>query len=151
MSAPRWQRVALRDLGAIAQNGHDAAEPLGQARFQARVLEHETEHLRQAVAHRLEAALEVEIVRQVQLADAGGIAAAAKVLEQQRVIQFPQLVVVQASGTADMHPDPAAAHAVASGLAFGNVERIAQGANQLGELHGARGQHLLRRVGVHHN
>ena len=43
---------------------------------------------RQAAVDRLEVALEAQVVGQVELADARGVAAAAEVLEQQRVVEL---------------------------------------------------------------
>jgi len=124
----------LGDILAIAKNAQHAAETLGQRCFQAGMAEYETKHLRQAVADRLEIALETEVVGQVQLADARRIAAAAQILEQQRVVQVPQVVIVEAQAAPDVHADPAAAHAMAFRLALGDVERVAERRNQFGQL-----------------
>ncbi|MNV77327.1 hypothetical protein D3C71_1707390 [compost metagenome] len=93
--------------------------------------QHESQHLGQAVAHGLEVVLERQIVGQVQLADARGIAAAAQVLEQQGVVQAPELVLGQAQALPQLRAYPAAARAMALGLAFGDVESVAQGRDQL--------------------
>jgi len=135
----------LRVLRPVAHDVHDAAQPLREAHRHAGVGEDKAQHLRQAVAHRLEVALEGQVVGQVQLADARGVAAASQVLQQQRVVQLPQLALGQADVPADVHADPAGAHAVAFGLAFGDVERVAQGADQFGQ---AQGADVDRRGGV---
>jgi hypothetical protein len=90
--------------------------------------------MRQAAVEQLEVALELQIVGEVELADPGGIAAAAQVFEQQGVIQLSSLRCGQADFAADRHADPGAAHAVAFGLALGHVERVTEGAHQFGEF-----------------
>ena len=137
--AARGDQV-LRNLRPVAQNRHHGAEAFGQPRLQARVLEDEFQHLRQAVAHRLEALLERQIVRQVQLADARRIAAAAQILEQQGVVQIPQVFIGHAQFASHMHADPAAADAMAFRLPFRDVERLAQGADQFGKLDAVDGR-----------
>ena len=89
--------------------------------------EHETRHLRRvAAADLLEVTLEAQVVGQVQLADARGIAAATQVLEQQRLVQRPQLIAAHADTATDVHADPAAADAKTFRLTFGKVGRMAQ-------------------------
>jgi hypothetical protein len=132
ISAPRWQggdQIA-RNLGPVAQDRHHAAEALGQSGVQPGVLEHETQHLRQAVAHQHPVALEVVVVREVELANTRCVAAAAQVFQQQSVVKLPQLLIGQAQLPADVHADPAAAHAMPRRLAFGDVERIAERCDQ---------------------
>ena len=131
---------ALCDLGSVAQDRHDAAKAFRQPGLQPGVLEHEAEHLRQAVAHGLEIALEIQIVGEIELADASRVAAAAEVLQQQCVRQLPQLLLGETDGAADVHANPATTHAMSRRLALGDVERIAQRPDQFGEFHGARQQ-----------
>ena len=123
----------LRDVRAVAHDVHDGAQALAHAGAQAGVAEHEAQHLRQAVLDDLVVALELQIVGQIELADARGVAAAAQVLQQQGVVQLPQLRLGQADLPADVHADPAAAHAVALGLALRDVQRMAECADQLRE------------------
>ena len=108
------------------QDFHDRTEALGEAGFQSRVRQHETQRLRQTAVDILEVVFEGEVVGQIELADARGVAAAAEVLEQQRVIEFPQFVIGEAGLAADMDADPAAAHAMTGGLALGHVERVTE-------------------------
>ena len=136
--AARGDQV-LGDLRPVAQYRHHGAEALGQPRFQAGVLEHEFQYLRQAVTHCLEILLERQVVRQIQLADARRIAAAAQVFQQQGVIQIPQVIVAHADLAAHMHADPAAADAMPFRLALGDVERLAEGGDQFGQLDAAGG------------
>ncbi len=124
----------LRDVTAIAKDVERGAKALGQAAAQTRVIEHEAQHMRQAAVEQLEVALELQIVGEVELADARGIAAAAQVFEQQGVVQLPLLRSGQADFSTDRHADPGAAHAVAFGLALGHVERVTEGAHQFGEF-----------------
>jgi len=123
----------LRDLRAVAQDVDDRAQPLRQTGVQAGVREDEAQHLRQAVAGGLEVAFEAQVVAEVELADARGIAAAAQVLEQQGVVQLPALARAQTDDAGHVHADPAAAHAVALGLALGQVECVAEGADDFGQ------------------
>jgi hypothetical protein len=60
---------------------------------------------------RLVASLECQIVGFVKLADAGSVAAAAKVFEQQRIVEVVQLFRRQAKRATDVDSDPAAADA----------------------------------------
>jgi len=128
--AARLDQV-LRDLRAVAQDVQHAAQPVGQAGVQPGVAEDEAQHLRQAFADELEIALELQVVGEVELADAGRVAAAAQVLEQQRLVQLPALPLVQADLVANVGADPAAAQAVPLGLALGDVQRVAERAHQL--------------------
>ena len=130
----------LCDVRAVAQDRHHGAEALGQARLQARVLEDEFEHLRQAVAHRLEALFERQIIRQVELADARGIAAAAQVLQQQGVIQIPQVFIRHAQFASHVHADPATADAMAFWLSLRDVQGLAQGGDQFGKPDAVNGR-----------
>ena len=95
--------------------------------------QHEGEHLRRAVADPLEIALESQVVGQIQLADARRIAAAAQVLQQDGVVQFPSLQFIEAKLLGNLQADPATAYAVALRLAFGDIKRVAEGAQQLGQ------------------
>ena len=78
------------DLAAVLEDVDDGAKPFGQAGFQPGMAQHETQRLRQAAVDELEVLLEGEIVGQIQLADARSVAAAAEILQQQRVIEFDQ-------------------------------------------------------------
>ncbi len=128
----------MRHVRALAQHVEHAAKALGQSSFQAGVLQHKARHLRQAVADALEVALKGQVVGQIQLANARRVAAAAQVFQQQRVVQLPALLVAQAQRLGDVHTNPAAAHAVALGLAFGDVQCVAQGADEFGQLDARR-------------
>lgn len=88
--------------------------------------EHEAQHLAETAVDQLEVALEGQIVGHVELADPGCIAAAAEILEQQRVVELLQFVIGHADLAADMGADVADADAVAGRLALGQVERLAQ-------------------------
>ena len=94
------------------------------------MLQHKAHHLRQVVAHPLEVAFELQIVREVELTNARRIAATAQVFEQQGVVELPELVFIQTDFTPNVHADPAAPDAVPLRLPFGDVERITQRADQ---------------------
>ncbi|MNT63116.1 hypothetical protein D3C72_2009010 [compost metagenome] len=87
---------------------------------------HEPEDLRQRAVDDLEVLLEGQVVGQIELADAGGIAGAAEILEQQGVVEIMQRLVGKAEFAADRRADPAAADAMTGRLALGHVERHAQ-------------------------
>jgi hypothetical protein len=115
-----------RHLAAVLEGAHDGAEALCEPSLQSGMGQHEAERLRQAAVDQLEIALEDPIIGKIELADAGGIAAAADVLQEQGVVEFRQVGIAQADLPADMHSDPAAAHAMPSWLAFGQIERMAE-------------------------
>jgi hypothetical protein len=56
----------------------------------------------------LEVPLELQIVGQIELANARGITAASQVLQQQRVVQLPLLTLGEPNLAANVHADPAA-------------------------------------------
>src|SRR5262245_17964169 len=74
-------------LAAVLERAAERAKPLVQRRLQAGMAEDEAQRLRHAVAvDVLVVAFELEIVGQIELADARGVAAATKVLEEQSVV-----------------------------------------------------------------
>jgi hypothetical protein len=93
--------------------------------------EHEAQRLRQAAVDELEVLLEGEIVGQIQLADPRRVAAAAKILQQQRMIEFGDLGLAEADFPADFDADTAASHAMSGRLPLGEIERVAECAQQL--------------------
>ncbi|MEO7365937.1 MAG: hypothetical protein ABIW03_06425 [Sphingomicrobium sp.] len=80
----------------------------------------------------LEPLLKSQIVGLVQLADPRGIAAAPQILEQQRVIKIVQVAAGKTEGATDMAANPARANAMPGRLTLGDVERIAERADELG-------------------
>ena len=136
ISAPRWQRVSIssRAISPLCADAvDDGPEPFREARLEAGMGEHEPQGLGQAAVDRLEVALEGQIVGQIELADAGRVAAAAEVLQQQRVIKLPDLELAQADCLPDMDADPAATDAMSRRLALHQIERVTERAQQLGE------------------
>jgi len=129
---------------------NDGAKAFRQPGLQAGVGEDEAERLRQAAVDGLEVALEGQIVGQIEPADAGRIAAAAEILQQQRVVQLPYPGFAQAELAADMDPDPAAAQAVPGRLALDQVERMTERAQQLRQADFLR-NFRLRARGNHGN
>ena len=108
MSAPRWQRVSISSRAIsppFMEDVDERAEPLGQARPSGR---YATSTKRSACGRLpsidLEVVLEGEIVGQIQLADARRVAAAAEILQQQRVIELGDLGVAEADFPADVTP-----------------------------------------------
>jgi hypothetical protein len=92
--------------------------------------QHEAQHLRQAFVHRLDVPLEFDVVDEEELADAGGIAAAADILEQKRIIKVRHLFGRKPDRLPDMHADPTAADTVPRRLALGHVQCVAEGAQK---------------------
>ena len=82
-----------RDLAAVLEDLTIARNRSARPGFEAGMAQHEAQRLRQAAVDELEVLLEGEIIGQIQLADARRIAAAAKILQQQRVIEFRDLVL----------------------------------------------------------
>src|SRR4051812_20521938 len=105
--APGLDQLPL-DAARVQKHVHQGAEPLRQSGLQSRVGKHETESLRQAAVDCLGIMFEAEVVGQEQPADARRVAAASKILQEQRVIEFPDLRIIEADLLADMNPDPAA-------------------------------------------
>ena len=123
------------DLAAVLENVDQCAEALGETGLQAGVREHKAQCLRKAAVDFLEVALEGEIVGEIQLADARGVAGATEVLEQQCVVEFGHLRFAEPDFAADVDADPAAAHAVARRLALGHVEGLTERAQKFGETY----------------
>ena len=75
---------------------------------------------------RLKPRLRAMIVREIELAYPGRVAAAADILEKKRVGEIGELGRRQPDLNPDVEADPTAAHAMAGGMAFGDVERVTQ-------------------------
>ena len=136
MSAPLVQRARIRSwaiASPLTRMLPIACTRAAERRAARRLGEDEVERRGKAGADRLVALLERAVVGFVQLADPRRVAAAAEVLEQQRVMQLVPLGVGQAEHLADPAADPAGADAMAGGLPLGDVERIAERAEQFGE------------------
>ena len=130
--AARLDQLAS-DLTAVLEDVDDCPEPFGEPGFQPGMAQHEAQRLRQAAVNELEVLLEGEIVGEIQLADARRIAAAAKILQQQRVIEFGDLLLAEADFPADFDADAATSHTMAGRLPLGEIERMAEGAQQFGK------------------
>ena len=114
------------DLAAVLEDVDDRAEPFGEAGFQAGMAQHEAQRLRQAAVDELEVLFEGEIIGQIQLADPRRVAAAAEILQQQRVIEFGDLVLAEADFPADFDADTAAPHTMSRRLSLREIERVAE-------------------------
>jgi hypothetical protein len=93
MSAPRVQRVLIRSSvmrGPLRRMLTTLRSRPASPAFSPVCAEDEAQHVGQAGADGLEVALEGEVVGQVELADPRRVAAAAEVLEQQRVVEVAQ-------------------------------------------------------------
>ena len=125
--AARLDQLA-RDLAAVLEDVDDGAKALGEAGLQAGMAQDEAQRLRQAAVDELEVPFEGEIVGQVELADARRIAAAAEILQEQRVIEVGELGLAKPISR-PISCRSSAAHAVAGGLALGDIERMAERAH----------------------
>jgi len=121
----------VRDLRAVAHDVEHRAQPLRDAHSQSGVRETKCSICGRLKPTVLKSCLNCKVVGQVELADARGVAAAAQVLEQQGVVQRPQVLLAQADGLADMHAEPAAARAMTLGLPFGDGQCMTERADQL--------------------
>ena len=134
MSAPRWQRVSISSRAMrppFCTMFSIAWKRSASPAFNPGMREDEAQHLGKAVADALEVPFEVEIVGQIQLAYARGVAAAAEILQEQRIEERRLVGLRQADLLSDVDADPAAAHAMPRRLALGHVERVAERAEQL--------------------
>jgi hypothetical protein len=113
-------------LSTVLQNIQDAAKSLGKARLHAGVADDEPEDLGETAVNQLEVAFEIQIIREIEFADARGIAATPEILQQERVIEITQLNVIEADFAADMHADVTAPDAMPLRLPLGHIERFAQ-------------------------
>src|SRR6266478_2065004 len=111
MSAPLYQLAS--DFTAVLEDVDDCPEPFGETGFQPGMAQHEAQRLRQTAVDELEVLLEGEIVGEIQLADPRRIAAAAKILQQQRVIEFGDLLLAEADFPADFDADAATSNPMA--------------------------------------
>ncbi len=118
------------NLIAVAKDVKQAAKAPQQIGLQAGVAQHEVDHLGEGAIHQLEVAFEVQIVGEIELADAGRIAAATEILEQQGVVEVVALPGIQAKLIPQPGTYPAAADAVPSGLPLSHVEGMTEGTNQ---------------------
>ena len=85
--------------------------------------------------NRLQSRLHVLVVAAEQRRDARGVRRAARVLEQQRVVQLRQLVAIESRFLAQSHADHAGPHRVALGLPLGHVERVRKRSEHLRQRH----------------
>ncbi len=144
--AARLGQLAV-DLAAVLHRVDHHAQARERSGVQAGVAQHEMHQARQAEARRPAMALEAEVVGEEKRADAGGVAAAAGVLQQGRVIQLAQLLRAEADRPAQLLGDPATALGVPGRLAFREVQRMAQRDEHLGQARsvGGRGHRGARR------
>lgn len=119
------------NLVTVAKDMKQAAKTSQQIRLQAGVAQHKVDYLGEGAIHQFEIAFEVKIVGEIELADAGGIAAAPKILKQERVVEVMAQPGVQSQPLPQTGTYPAAANAVSSWLPLGHIERMTEGTNQL--------------------
>lgn len=80
-----------------------------------------------------EAVFDRAFVAAIELPEPLGVAAAAGILEKDRVVEIDETIRAEPEPPADLHADPAAAQAVTRGMPFGQVEREAERADQFRE------------------
>ena len=136
----------LDGVAGSADGVDGAADAFGEACARAGVVEDEAEGGALGIGEGFGGALEGAVVGAVKLGDAGGVAAAAEVLEEDGIIEIGKGGFGEPQGAADLEANPAGAKAVAGGLTFGEVECMAEGAEDLGELDGlGRGMGAVER------
>lgn len=119
----------------VTGNIQQPLEALGHTGIAPGMLQQKTDDLRQTAVDPFEITFEAKIIGAVQLTDACGVAAAAQILQQEGVIEFPACALVQLQLIRQMHADPAAAHAMSRRLTLGHVQRVRQCTDQLGKTH----------------
>lgn len=124
----------LGNVIAFAEDREDRPETIGKVGPQARVPDHEVQHLRQRTVHELEVALEAQVVRQIELTDPRRVGAAPQILQQQGVVQLAHLLLRQHQLAADVRTDPAAAHAMTGRLPLGHIKGVTERTDQLRQL-----------------
>jgi hypothetical protein len=82
---------------------------------------------------RFQVALGLNIVRIQDMKEPGRVAAASRVLEQQRIIQVGLLVRAHADLLGNAHSDHARAYGMPHGLAFGQVQGVGKCGNNIGQ------------------
>ena len=130
ISAPRSQRISTI---CLAEPG-----PARSTRTRSRLLsggaEDVAERLRQVgVVDRLDASLRREVVGAEERGDLGGVGRAARVLEQERVEERGAVFDLQPDLVGEAHADQARPHGVARRLALGDVERVRERRQDLGQ------------------
>ncbi len=115
------------------ERGDQRADALRQPGFQSGVRQNKAKRLRQAAVDQFGVVFEAQVVGHVKLADARRVAAAAEVLQEQRVIELPYFGLAQTDLAADMDSDPTTADAVAGRLALDHIQCVAECAEQLGQ------------------
>ena len=133
------QDQLLRDRVAIFQDIADRRGAAAERRRRCGFRKNEVERGGEAGADGLETLLERAVVGFVERANPRRVARAAEVLEEQGVVEIVALARGEAQRDADLAADVAATDAMAGGLAFGDIERIAERADQLGEAGLRRG------------
>lgn len=108
--------------------------------------QHERKCARLAVTNGFETALELKVVGKVELTNAGGIAAAAKIFQQKRVVKLPELLLRQTYATTHVHTYPATPDAMARRLALGDIQCITERPHKLGQLQRAGGDCLYGKL-----
>ncbi len=136
ISAPRWQRVSTSSLGAVPAVWNAAIS--ARMRSASPAFNPVCARTKRSACGRLPSInlasrLKLQVVGHVELADARRVAAAAEVLQQQRVIELPYFGFAQTDLAADMDADPATADAVPGRLALDHIQCVAERAEQFGQ------------------
>jgi hypothetical protein len=83
----------------------------------------------------LEVGLYEPVVCSIELPEARGVAAAARILEQQGVIEVRSFLPAKVEGRSEAHSDQAGPKTVTRRLSFRKVEGKADGPDHLGKMH----------------
>lgn len=121
-----------RKLLAMRRQMRNASRSLFQAAAQASVREYEAGDLDKMIRIDCLETTFNGVIRAIEFTQSRGIATAACILEQQSVVKVPQHCAVDIKLFPAVHPDPAAAQAVAGRLSRRQIKRIAECTNSCG-------------------
>lgn len=128
--------------GAGAGDAHEAGDACGEAAAGGGVAEDVAEFSGETgPVGGFDIAFDAAVIGAEEVADAGGVAGAAEVFEEECVEEGGALFGGEVDFPGEAHADDAGADGVSFGLAFGDVERVGEGGDDLGEsqLGGGRG------------
>ena len=120
----------------------DKREALGKAGLHPRVTDDKSQNLAQASVHEVEVMFEAEIISEIEFADSCGIAAAAEIFQEERVIKVAQRIIVEADLATNMRTNIAASDAMTFRLPFRHIERFAQRLDNLRQANPNTSHHV---------
>jgi hypothetical protein len=131
---PRLYKIR-GNLAPIFENVKEAAKTFSKTGLGPGVADHELQDLPQASIDQLEIILKADVIRQIKLANARSVAAAAEILQQKCVVEVMQLWLTEADLSSNARSDVTAANTMPVWLALGHIERLAEGFDNLGQTY----------------